>query len=57
MMKRGYRLWNPLDSLVQAEVTKWSQYVARRTKNGAKLMPKKSWKKPAIINDKMSAKD
>ncbi|TVY73970.1 hypothetical protein Focb16_v006247 [Fusarium oxysporum f. sp. cubense] len=30
MMERGYQLRNPLDSLVQAEVTEWDQYVAMR---------------------------
>ncbi|RKL04552.1 hypothetical protein BFJ70_g17184 [Fusarium oxysporum] len=31
MMERGYQLRNALDSLVQAEVTEWNNYVARRT--------------------------
>ncbi|KAG7416622.1 putative AC9 transposase [Fusarium oxysporum f. sp. raphani] len=57
MMERGYLLRNALDSLVQAEVTEWNQYVARRTQNGIKLMPKKSRKKPAIVDDKMTAED
>ena len=57
MMERGYCLRNALDSLVQAEVTEWNQYVTRRTQNGTKMMPKKSRKKPAIVNDKMSADD
>ncbi|KAL5592925.1 hypothetical protein FOBRF1_013233 [Fusarium oxysporum] len=57
MMERGYLLRNALDSLVQAEVTEWNQYVARRTQNGIKPMPKKSRKKPAIIDDKMTAED
>jgi hypothetical protein len=57
MMERGYCLRNALDSLVQAEVTEWNQYVTRRTQNGTKMMPKKSRKKPAIVDDKMSADD
>jgi hypothetical protein len=57
MMERGYLLRNALDSLVQAEVTEWNQYVARRTQNGIKPMPKKSRKKPAIVDDKMTAED
>lgn len=57
MMERGYRLRNALDSLVQAEVTEWNQYVYRRTQNGTKPMPKKSRKKPAIVDDRMSADD
>ncbi|KAK2931659.1 hypothetical protein FoTM2_009175, partial [Fusarium oxysporum f. sp. vasinfectum] len=57
MMERGYMLRNALDSLVQAEVTEWNQYVARRTQNGTKPMPKKSRKKPAIVDDKMAAED
>ncbi|KAM4066750.1 transposase-like protein [Hirsutella rhossiliensis] len=57
MMQRGYRLRNTLDSMVQAEVTEWNQYVARRTQNGTKPMPKKSRKKPAIVDDKMSVED
>ena len=57
MMERGYMLRNALDSLVQAEVTEWNQYVARRTQNGTKPMPKKSRKKPAIVDDKMEAED
>jgi hypothetical protein len=57
MMKRGYQLRNPLDSLVQAEITEWNQYVAMKTGNGTKLMPKKSRKKPAIVDDKMTAED
>ncbi|KPA35365.1 transposase [Fusarium langsethiae] len=57
MMERGYLLRNALDSLVQAEVTEWNQYVARRTQNGIKPMPKKSRKKPAIVDDKMAAED
>ncbi|OBS16274.1 hypothetical protein FPOA_13066 [Fusarium poae] len=56
-MERGYLLRNALDSLVQAEVTEWNQYVARRTQNGIKPMPKKSRKKPAIVDDKMAAED
>ncbi|PNP40319.1 hypothetical protein THARTR1_11250 [Trichoderma harzianum] len=54
MMERGVR--NALDSLVQAEVTEWSQYLSR-TQNGAKPLPKKSRKKPTIVDDKMSAED
>jgi hypothetical protein len=50
-------LRNALDSLVQAEVTEWNQYVARRTQNGAKPMPKKCRKKPAIVDDRMAAED
>ncbi|OBS17423.1 hypothetical protein FPOA_12072 [Fusarium poae] len=57
MMERGYLLRNALDSLVQAEVTEWNQYVARRTQNGIKPMPKKSRKKPAIVDDKIAAED
>jgi hypothetical protein len=57
MMERGYQLRNALDSMVQAEATEWNQYVARRTQNGTKPMPKKSRKKPAIVDDKMSAED
>lgn len=57
MMERGYMLRNALDSLVQAEVTEWNQYVARRTQNGAKPMPKKCRKKPAIVDDRMAAED
>ncbi|KAJ6437326.1 retrovirus polyprotein [Purpureocillium lavendulum] len=57
MMERGYMLRNALDSLVQAEVTEWSQYVARRTQNGAKPMPKKCRKKPTIVDDRMAAED
>lgn len=57
MMERGYQLRNPLDSLVQAEVTDWSQYVTARTANGTRLMPKRSRKKPAIVDDKMSGDD
>ncbi|KAL6405698.1 Ribonuclease H-like protein [Ilyonectria robusta] len=57
MMERGYQLRNALDSLVQAEVTEWNNYVARRTQNGTKSMPKKSRTKPAIVDDKMSAED
>ncbi|KAJ3453314.1 hypothetical protein MRS44_017561 [Fusarium solani] len=57
MMERGYLLRNALDSLVQAEVTEWNQYVARRTQNGTKPMPKKSRKKPAIVDDKMATED
>ncbi|KAK6823607.1 BED zinc finger domain-containing protein [Apiospora arundinis] len=57
MMERGYMLRNALDSLVQAEVTEWNQYVARRTQNGTKPMPKKGRKKPAIVDDKMAAED
>ncbi|KAK2926510.1 HAT, C-terminal dimerization domain [Fusarium oxysporum f. sp. vasinfectum] len=57
MMERGYLLRNALDSLVQAEVTEWNQYVTRRTQNGIKPMPKKSRKKPAIVDDKMTAED
>jgi len=57
MMERGYRLRNPLDTMVQAEVTGWNQYKARRTDNGTKPMPKKSQKKPTIVDDKMSAED
>lgn len=34
MMERGYLLRNALDSLVQAEVTEWNQYVARRHRAG-----------------------
>ncbi|KAJ6437949.1 calcium permeable channel [Purpureocillium lavendulum] len=57
MMERAYTLRNALDSLVQAEVTEWSQYVARRTQNGAKPMPKKCRKKPTIVDDRMAAED
>ncbi|RKK66419.1 hypothetical protein BFJ69_g15414 [Fusarium oxysporum] len=57
MMERGYELRNALDSLVQAEVTEWNNYVARRTQNGTKPMPKKSRTKPAIVDDKMSVED
>jgi hypothetical protein len=57
MMERGYQLRNALDSLVQAEVTEWNNYVARRTQNGTKPMPKKSRTKPAIVDDKMSVED
>ncbi|KAL5610632.1 hypothetical protein FOBRF1_006749 [Fusarium oxysporum] len=57
MMERGYQLRNALDSLVQAEVTEWSNYVARRTQNWTKPMPKKSRTKPAIVDDKMSVED
>ncbi|KAH7394805.1 hypothetical protein BKA66DRAFT_567192 [Pyrenochaeta sp. MPI-SDFR-AT-0127] len=56
-MERGYQLRNALDSMVQAEATEWNQYVARRTQNGTKPMPKKSRKKHAIVDDKMSAED
>ncbi|KJZ69141.1 hypothetical protein HIM_11471 [Hirsutella minnesotensis 3608] len=57
MMERGYQLRNALDSLIQAEVTDWMEYVSRRTQNGAKPMPKRSRRKPAIIDDRMSAED
>ncbi|KAK2675228.1 hypothetical protein RAB80_010212 [Fusarium oxysporum f. sp. vasinfectum] len=57
MMERGYQLRNPLDSLVQAEVTEWDQYVAMRTGGGTRPMPKRSRKKPAIVDDKMSSED
>lgn len=57
MMERGYQLRNALDSLVQAEITEWNQYVTRRTQNGTKPMPKNCRKKPAIVDDKMSAED
>jgi hypothetical protein len=57
MMERGYQLRNPLDSLVQAEVTEWDQYVAMRTGKGTRPMPKRSRKKPAIVDDKMSSED
>lgn len=57
MMERGYQLRNPLDSLVQAEVTEWGQYVAARTANGTRPMPKRSRKKPAIVDDKMTSED
>ena len=57
MMERGYRLRNPLDTIVQAEITEWNQYVAKRTDNGTKPMPNKSRKKPAIVDNKMSAED
>ncbi|KNG44911.1 transposase-like protein [Stemphylium lycopersici] len=57
MMERGYQLRNAPDSMVQAEATEWNQYVVRRTQNGTKPMPNKSRKKPAIVDDKMSAKD
>ncbi|KAK2923067.1 HAT, C-terminal dimerization domain [Fusarium oxysporum f. sp. vasinfectum] len=56
-MDRGYQLRNPLDSLVQAEVTEWDQYVAMRTGGGTRPMPKRSRKKPAIVDDKMSSED
>ncbi|KJZ68404.1 hypothetical protein HIM_12202 [Hirsutella minnesotensis 3608] len=57
MMERGYRLRNALDSLVQAEVTEWNQYISRRTQNGTRQMPKKSRKQPAIVDDRMFAED
>lgn len=57
MMERGYMLRNALDSLVQAEVTDWNQYMARRTQNGMKPMPKKRRKKPIIVDDRMIAED
>lgn len=57
MMERGYRLRNALDSLVQAEVTEWNQHVAKRTQNGTRPMPRRSRKKPAIVDDKLSAED
>ena len=57
MMERGYRLRNALDSLVQAEVTEWNGYISRKTQNGVKPIPKKSRKKPAIVDDRMSAED
>ncbi|KAF6515246.1 hypothetical protein HZS61_005152 [Fusarium oxysporum f. sp. conglutinans] len=57
MMERGYELRNALDCLVQAEVTEWNNYVARRTQNRTKPMPKKSRTKPAIVDDKMSVED
>ena len=57
MMERAYKLRNPLDTMVQAEVTEWNQYVAKRTGNDAKPMPRKIRKQPAIINDKMSDED
>ncbi|KAM4058389.1 transposase [Hirsutella rhossiliensis] len=57
MMERGYMLRNALDSLVQAEVTEWNQYVARRTQHGAKPMPKKCRKKPTIVDDQMVTED
>jgi hypothetical protein len=57
MIERGYRLRNALDSLVQAEVTEWNQHVAKRTQNGTKPMPRRSRKKPAIVDDKMSGED
>ncbi|KJZ68601.1 hypothetical protein HIM_12010 [Hirsutella minnesotensis 3608] len=57
MMERGYMLRNALDSLVQAEVTEWNQYVARRTQHGAKPMPKKCRKKPTIVDDQMATED
>ncbi|KJZ69950.1 hypothetical protein HIM_10658 [Hirsutella minnesotensis 3608] len=57
MMERGYMLRNALDSLVQAEVTEWNQYVALKTANGAKPMPKKCRKKPAIVDDRMTSED
>lgn len=57
MIERGYRLRNALDSLVQAQVTEWEQYVDRKTRNGTKPMPGKSRPKPAIVDDKMSAED
>ena len=56
-MERGYQLRNALDSMVQAEATEWNQYVARRSQNGAKPMPRRSRKKPTIVDDKMSAED
>jgi hypothetical protein len=42
IMERGYLLRSALDSLVQAEVTEWTEYVVRRTQNETKAMPKKS---------------
>ncbi|OAR03118.1 hypothetical protein LLEC1_06175 [Akanthomyces lecanii] len=56
MMERGRLLRNALDSLVQAEVTDWDQYVRRRTQNGARPMPKKSRKRPAV-DDKTPVDD
>lgn len=50
-MERGYKLRNALDCLVQAEVTEWNRFVSRRTQNGAKALPKKSRKKPSIVDD------
>lgn len=52
MMERGYQLRNALDSPVQAEVTEWNQYVSRNNRNGAKTLPKKSRKKPTIVDDR-----
>ncbi|KAM3451813.1 hypothetical protein MY8738_008519 [Beauveria namnaoensis] len=57
MRERGYQLRNPLDSPVQAEVTEWGQYVAARTANGMRPMPKRSRKKPAFVNNKMTSED
>ncbi|KAF5597249.1 ribonuclease H [Fusarium pseudocircinatum] len=57
MMEQGYRLWNAIDSLLQAEVTEWNQYGARRAQDGAKPMPKESRRKPAIVDNKMAVED
>jgi hypothetical protein len=57
MMERGYQLRNALDSMVQAEVTEWNQYVTKWTDNGTRAMPKKSRQKPSIVDDKMTAED
>lgn len=57
MMKRGDQLQNPLDTMVQAEVREWIQYITRKTENGVKQMFKKSRKTPAIVDDKMCAED
>ena len=57
MMERGYQLRNALDSLVQAEVTEWNQYIAKRTQNGARPAPRGSRKKPVIVDEKMSTED
>lgn len=38
-------------------MTEWNQYVSRRTRNGTKPLPKKSRKKPTIVDDKMTAED
>ncbi|KAJ6441119.1 arginase [Purpureocillium lavendulum] len=46
--------WNSSEAMMERE---WSQYVARRTQNGAKPMPKKCRKKPTIVDDRMAAED
>lgn len=54
MMERGYQFRNALDSLVQAEITEWTQFVIRRTRNGTKSMPERTRKKPSVVDDKIS---